>query len=207
MTTGGRLRVATAAAFVLFALTSPSSFAAGQTYTVVQCHPLNRAHANAVLEDASPYAARAFCGDPRNDYAIKVSSVGRARYGSFGRVRWPLASPALGIVAVDVRAKLRRDNSHVPRLWMADSRLNEVARVATGDIGPTGYRHYRWRAGGHGLSQLVASLSCQRSAGCRQSTAAKAWVRDVRMEVADYSNPRFTALSWNGLEAADGFAA
>ena len=42
MTTGGRLRVATAAAFVLFALTSPSSFAAGQTYTVVQCHPLNR---------------------------------------------------------------------------------------------------------------------------------------------------------------------
>jgi hypothetical protein len=70
-----------------------------------------------------------------------------------------------------------------------------VARVATGDTGPTGYRHYRWRAGGRGLSQLVAGLSCQRSAGCRRSTAAKTWVRDVRLEVADYSNPTLTHLS------------
>jgi hypothetical protein len=190
-----RMRLLTALGPALLALTPSTAIAAGQTYTVVQCHPLNRDHASAVLEDASPYAARAFCGDPHNDYAVKVSSIGRARYGSFGRVRWPVASPALGIVAVDVRAKLRRDNSHAPRLWMADSQLNEVARVATGDAGPTGYRQYRWHAGGHGLRQLVAGLSCQRSVGCRQSTSAKTWVRDVRMEVADYSNPDLTTAS------------
>ena len=84
--------------------------AAGQTYTVVQCHPLNRAHANAILEDASPYAARSFCGDPQNDYAIKVTSTRDAQHGGFGRVRWTTGSPALGIVSVDLRAKLRRDN-------------------------------------------------------------------------------------------------
>ena len=192
MTRSGLL---TAAGLALLALTPSTAMAAGQTYTVVQCHPLNRAHANATLEDASPYAARAFCGDPRNDYAVKVSSVRGARHGSFGRVRWPVTSPSLGIVAVDVKAKLRRDNSHAPRLWMADAQLNEVARIATGDTGPTGYRHHRWHAGGHGLRQLVASLSCQRAAGCRQSTAAKTWVRDVRMELADYSNPSLTTLS------------
>jgi hypothetical protein len=168
---------------------------AGQTYTVVQCHHLNRAHANAVLEDASPYAARAFCGDPQNDYAIKVGSIRRAQHGSFGQVRWPTPSSALGIVSVDLRAKLRRDNGHVPRLWMADPQLNEVARVAVGDKGPTGYRHYGWDARGHGLHQFVASLTCNLSADCRQSNRAKTWIRDVRLEVADYSDPRLTGLS------------
>jgi hypothetical protein len=196
----GRLRLAAAAVLVVLALIPSNARATGQTYTVVQCHPLNRAHANAILEDASPYAARAFCGDPQNDYAIKVTSTGRAQHGSFGRVRWPTGSPALGIVSVDVRAKLRRDNSHTARLWMADPNLNEVARIATGGKGATAYRHYGWDARGHGLRQFVASLSCERPAGCRQSNAAKTWVRDVRLNVADYSDPRFTALSGTLLE-------
>ena len=56
---------------------------------------------------------------------------------------------------------------------------------------------------GHGSRQLIASLSCQSTAGCPQSDLAKTWVRNVRLEVADYSDPTFTALdrdaAWRGL--------
>ena len=94
-----------AALFLLAALTPSTAGAAAQTYTVVQCHPLNRARANAILEDAPPYAARSFCGDPQNDYAIKVTSTRYSRHGGYGRVRWTTGSSALGIVSVDLRAK------------------------------------------------------------------------------------------------------
>ncbi len=187
--------VCVAAALLLFAALSPAiAGAAGRTYTVVQCDPLNRSHADAVLEDASPYAARSFCGDPGNDHAMKVISTGRAQHGSFGRIRWQTGSPDLEIVAVDLKAKLRRDNGHAARLWMADERLNEVARIAAGGSDATAYRHYGWDAAGHGSRQFVASLACQRAAGCRQSDTAKTWLREVRLRVADYADPSFTTL-------------
>ncbi|MGH2965441.1 MAG: hypothetical protein ACRDMH_08675 [Solirubrobacterales bacterium] len=175
-------------------LLPPSADAAGQTYSVIQCHPLNRAHADALLEDAAPYTARSFCGDPQNDYAMKVISTGHAQHGTFGQVRWQTGSSDLDIVSVDLEAKLRRDNGHVARLWMADPHMNEVARVASGDNDPTAYRRYGWDTEGHGTRQFVASLSCERPDGCRQSNAAKTSVRDVRLEVADYADPRFAAL-------------
>ncbi|MGH2975080.1 MAG: hypothetical protein ACRDLL_09480 [Solirubrobacterales bacterium] len=184
-------------AVVVLATLGPASSAAdasGGTYTVVQCDPLNRVHPDAILEDSSPYAARSFCGDPHDGYAIKLASTGRAQHGGFGRVRWPTGSDDLSIVAVDVRAKLRRDNGHAARLWMADQKLNEVAGVASGHDGATAFRRYRWRASGRGSSQFVASLSCERPAGCHRSDTAKTWVRDVRLEVADYSDPRLTTF-------------
>jgi hypothetical protein len=167
----------------------------------VQCDPLNRAHADALLEDAAPYTARSFCGDPQNDYAMKVITIRNAQHGTFGRVRWQTGSPDLDIVSVHVEAKLRRDNGHVARLWMADSHLNEVARVATSHGGPTAYRPYGWHTRGHGTEQFVASLTCERPRGCRHSNAAKVSVRDVRLEVADYSDPRFTTLDGTLLHA------
>jgi hypothetical protein len=195
-------RVCLAGSLLLLAAPFPApAIAAGHTYTVVECHRLNRSHADAVLEDASQYAARTFCGDPKNDHAVKVSSTGRALPGTFGRVRWRTGSPNLEIVSAHLRAKLRRNKGHVARLWMADQRLNEVARVAAGGSGATGYRSYRWRAGGHGARQLVASLSCERRAPCGQSDAAKAWIRDVRLKVADYADPRFTTLDGTLLGA------
>jgi hypothetical protein len=186
---------------VLITPTPSPALAAGRTYTVLQCHPLNRSHHDAVLEDASPYAARSFCGDPQNDYAVKVTSTGRARHGSFGRVRWPTDSSDLGIVSVAVRAKLRRDNGHAARLWLADRRLNEVTRIAGGDDGATAYRRYRWHANGPGPRQFVASLSCERAHGCRQSQAAKTWIRDIRLKVADYSDPVLTTVDGTLLGA------
>ncbi len=193
---GRRTRSLAAAAAVLLAagLAAPVAGAADGTYTVVECDPLNRDNADAILEDASPYAARSFCGDPHNGYAIKIDNTGHAQHGGFGRVRWTTGSADLSIVAVDVRAKLRRDNGHASRLWIGDEKLNQVAGVATGGDGATAFKRYRWSAAGRGSSQFVAGLSCERPAGCRRSDAAKTWVRDVHLEVADHSDPVFTAL-------------
>jgi hypothetical protein len=191
--------ISLAAAWTLVALAAgvaPSTAsAAGHTYTVIQCHPLNRVHADAILEDAPAYATRGFCGDPQNDYAIKVSSTGDAQHSRSGRVRWPTGSPHLALVSVDLQAKLRRDNGHAARLWMADRHQNEVARVARGDNDPTGYRHYNWNTQGHGARQFIASLACQTTSGCPQSDVAKTWVRNVRLKVADYTDPTFSGLS------------
>ncbi|MEK6273178.1 MAG: hypothetical protein AABM42_11110 [Actinomycetota bacterium] len=191
-------RISLAAAWTLVALAAgvaPSTAsAAGHTYTVIQCHPLNRAHADAILEDAPAYATRGFCGDPQNDYAIKVTSTGDAQRSRSGRVRWPTGSPHLALVSVDLQAKLRRDSGHAARLWMADRQQNEVARVARGDNDPTGYRHYTWNTQGHGARQFIASLACQTTSGCPQSDLAKTWVRNVRLKVADYSDPAFATL-------------
>ena len=103
-----RRRISFAAACTLVALVaevapSPAS-AAGHTYSVLQCHPLNRAHADAVLEDAPAYVTRGSCGDPTNDYAIKVISRGDAQRPRSGRVRWATGSPQLALVSVDLRA-------------------------------------------------------------------------------------------------------
>jgi hypothetical protein len=196
---GSKRRVSVAAAWTLVTLVAavaPSmASAAGHTYTVLQCHPLNRAHADSILEDAPAYATRGFCGDPQNDYAIKVTSTGDAQRPRSGRVRWPTGSPHLALVSVDLQAKLRRDNGHAARLWMADRQQNEIARVARGNNDPTGYRHYTWATQGHGARQFIASLTCQSTGGCPQSDLAKTWVRNVRLEVADYSDPTFSGLS------------
>ena len=124
---GRRTRSLAAAAAVLLAagLAPPVAGASHGTYTVVECDPLNRDNADAILEDASPYAARSFCGDPQNGYAIKIDNTGHAQHGGFGRVRWTTGSAVLSIVAVDVRAKLRRDNGHAARLWIGDEKLRE----------------------------------------------------------------------------------
>ncbi len=196
---GARARPLAVAASALLAagLAAPVAGASHGTYTVVQCDPLNRGNADAILEDASPYAARSFCGDPHNGHAIKIDNTGHAQHGGFGRVRWATGSADLSIVAVDVRAKLRRDNGHGARLWMGDAKLNQVAGIASGGDGATAFKRYRWSASGRGSSQFVAGLSCERPAGCRRSNAAKTWVRDVHLEVADYSDPVF-AIHWTG---------
>ena len=121
-----------------------------------------------------------------------------------GRVRWPTGSRHLALVSVGLQAKLRRDNGHAARLWMADRRQNEVARVASGDPGPTGYRHYSWRTRGHGSSQLVASLSCQSKSRCpavrpREDVGAKRSAEGRRLlgsEASRLSTGRCFGAGW-----------
>lgn len=196
----GLLTALVCASFVV----APAGAAASRgAYTVVQCDPLNRLHADAVLQDAPPaYATRGGCGDPQSDYAIQLTSTGDAGNGRIALVRWSTPSQTLGIVGVRVEAKLRRDNGHVPRLWTADDQDNELGPIAAGHSGPVGFRHYGWRTAGHGRRRFIASLSCVKSKGCRRSKRAKAWLRDVHLRLADYSSPVLNAdggpLTGNG---------
>ena len=84
--------------------------------------------------------------------------------------------------------------------WPIGAKTRSRASPA-GARGPTGYRHYSWRTRGHGSRQFIASLSCQSTGGCPQSDLAKTWVRNVRLEVADYSDPGSCGLDGTLLEA------
>ena len=180
---------------VLAAAAFPSTaIAAGETYTVLQCHRLNRGHADAVFQDAPAYSARSYCGGPDGEYAVKVTNTGDAQNGHAGRVRWSTRTDALGLVSVDVTAKLRRHRGHAARLWLADPGEHELARIASGGQGRAHYRRYHWESAGRAPRQLIASLSCEWRAGCRRSEYAKTWVRDVRLKVADYADPGLATL-------------
>jgi hypothetical protein len=172
------------------ALVAPSiAWSAGNTYEVVQCDPKSRAVSGISLDDAPAYAVTQMCDDARNNHAIKITNTSFARYGRSGRAAWSTGSPALRIVGVSVDARLRRDNGHVPRLFVADAAGNEVARVASGVSQPTDFLNYSWRSSGARPEQFVAHLRCENPDGCHQSDLAKTWLRDVHLTVADYANP------------------
>ena len=63
-----------------------------------------------------------------------------------------------------------------------------MAHFATTDSPGTGYHHYTWSTLTPGAFQLVASLTCERDT-CGRSDHAKVLVRNVRLTVADYSDP------------------
>jgi hypothetical protein len=191
-----RLAGLACAAAVLVAVGTPSEASgAGRTYEVVQCDPLNRGVSGVTMDDAPSYAVKQMCGDPREDHAIKIDNIRFAQHGRSGRVKWSTRSPSLRIVGAEVQAKLRRHNGHIARLWMADSRGHEIAPVARGAKHPTAFRRYSWHSTGAGAAQLVASLSCESRQDCKQSGLAKTWLRNVHLEVADYSDPSLTSIS------------
>jgi hypothetical protein len=176
---------------VLAVLAAPSTASgAGGTYEVVQCDPLNRGVLGATLEDAPSYAVKQGCGDPKEDQAIKISNTRFAQQGRSGRVRWTTPSPSLRIIGASMQAKLRRDRGHTARLWMADADGDELARVATGATGTTGFRHYSWHSSGPRPEQFIAHLRCEHRGGCKHSDVAKTWLRNIHFEVADYADPR-----------------
>jgi hypothetical protein len=186
-----RWRGTVGGAVIVVALVVPSiASGAGRTYEVVQCDPLNRGVLGAALEDAPSYAVKQGCGDPKEDQAIKISNTRFAQQGRSGRVRWSTQSPSLSIIGASVQAKLRRDRGHTARLWMADAEGDELAKVATGAKGATGFRHYSWRSSGPRPEQFIAHLRCDHRGGCKHSDVAKTWLRNIHFEVADYADPR-----------------
>jgi hypothetical protein len=180
---------------IAVALIPPSiAWSAGNTYEVVQCDPKNRAVSGVSLDDAPAYAVTQMCDDARNDHALKITNTGFARYGRSGRAAWSTGSAALRIVGVSVDARLRRDNGHVPRLFVADAWGNEIARVASGVSQATDFLNYSWRSSGARPEQFVAHLRCENPDGCHQSDLAKTWVRDVHLTVADYADPTLGSI-------------
>lgn len=185
-----RRTFAAAALGVLLAIPGNAE-AVGATYTVAQCERANRGAQDAVLSDGHSYFAHNACGVP-GAFAVMIDNIDRARHGVVGAARWSTNATSLGIVGVRVLAKLRRDRGHAARLWMADTRQRQTARVGSGRTGRTRYRRYRWSTDGRGQRQFVASLSCGRRGGCRASDRAKTWVRNLHLTVADYSDPVLT---------------
>jgi hypothetical protein len=166
--------------------------AAGKTYTVVQCARANRGAQDAGLSDSHSYFAHDACATP-GEHAVKIDNTGRAAHGAAGKARWSTRTSSLGIAGIDVTAKLRRARGHASRLWMADSEQRQTGRVASGKTASTTYRRYRWSTRGRGQRQLIASLSCERRAGCPHSDRTHTWVRNLHLRVADYSDPSLTA--------------
>jgi len=175
--------------------------AAGQTYTVMQCARANRAAQDARLSDAHSYFARDACG-ASGEHAVKIDNVARATHGAAGKARWSTRTTTLGIVGVDVTAKLRRHRGHAARLWMADGDGRQTGRIGSGKTGAASYRHYHWQTQGRGQRELIASLSCELRGGCPRSDEAHNWVRNLHLTVADYSDP---LLSTGGAILAAGW--
>lgn len=163
-----------------------SAVGAGGTYNVVQCHPLHRGMADGRISDNAAYAVRVGCADPDAEHALKIDSVGRASPDQAGRVRW-VAPPGTGIVAVHLNARLRRDGGHKSRIYMADDQLRETHRVATGTNDGTGWINPSWS--GPPQDQLVVSLHCEGPSNCPESSAAKTWVRGIRLTLKDFEDP------------------
>jgi hypothetical protein len=197
MTAAGRGLFAVAAVLAMLG-TAASAGAAGRTYTVVQCDPLNRGHADALLQATGAYEANAFCSDADHEYAIQIKNVADTTQGKFGRVRW-IAPDHTAIVGVDIDAKLRRDNGERARVYTADEELRPTHVIASGGTGDTHFQGYTWS--GPPQAQLVADLECDQSDGCHQSSLAKTWVRDVRLTLVDYEDPTLDYLAGSLFDA------
>jgi hypothetical protein len=174
------------AACALTMLVPATANGAGETYVVLQCDPQNRESADARLNEPRGYGITRGCDDASADNALRIYSRLPAGNGSKGTISW--AAPAgTGFVRVRSEAKLRRDAGHYSRIFMADSKGRETRRIATGDGTPGAFHEEIWDGGRQ--SQFVAILGCDRSGGCPQSGEAKTLVREVRMVLADYSDP------------------
>ncbi len=159
---------------------------AGATYVVVQCHPQNLGALDAQLHEPRAYGITNYCSDAASENAIQINSRLRADRGKEGSITW-LAPPDTGFVRVRAEAKLRRDAGHYARLFMADEKSRETRRIATGDNSPGAFHQQLWD--GNREEAFVAALGCDEAGGCPHSSAAKTWIREVRMTLADYADP------------------
>ncbi len=173
-----------AALLAFVALTGIAS-GAGGTYEVVQCHDLNRAH-TADSFGSSAYVARDHCVDGSDGNALKIENARSVNRGQGRKLVWA-APPGLAVVGVHLRARLQRHDGHIPRLYMADASGAQTHPIASGDGGSGGFRTINWD--GPGQKRFVASLVCETKARCHESSRAKTWLRNIRLEVADLVDP------------------
>lgn len=182
---------AAGAAVILAGLGAPRADAAG-TYQVLQCDSQNRGH-QATLNDALGYSVNAWCDVAANENSLQINSIRNADIGRAGQVRWSVPDPAaLSFVRAELQSKLRNADGHRARVYAADVAGRETARIASGQSGAAGFSASATSV--PGSASVVARLSCEASGGCPASEQAKAWVRSVRLTIADHSNPTFVRL-------------
>jgi hypothetical protein len=183
----GRLALALAIAG-LAALIAPSPApGAGGTYTVLQCDPRNRAHADAIQAGDGAYDETAYCAEPSHENSMQIrNTAATSRYKS-GLWRWStVGAGPISIVGVHVAAKLRSDNGHHARIYLADSKVHQTVGIANGDGNNAHWTGYHWA--GKPQTQFVAQLGCETN-GCAKSDVAKTWVRSVALTLRDMSDP------------------
>lgn len=178
---------ALAAALATVATTTPA--VAGE-YTVAQCDPRNRGHADAAFArgNGGDYAFRKRCDGERGERGLAIRSISGAPRGHRGAILWS-APPGTGFVAVRVAADLRRDGGHRARLGFVDATGSERQRVASGRDQPGGFELRSRRLAGAGAAGFQAELVCAAAERCPRSEQARTAVRDLRLTLRDHLAP------------------
>ena len=175
-------------ATVLLASLASEAAAEQGMFKLVQCDELHSGVEEGLRSQTAAYGIEMRCASTGSDRGAQISVVGAASKDRAGRIRW--SAPAdMEIVAVRVEAKLRRENGHRARLYLANRDLGNIHLIGTGADGPAPWKTYTWQASGSGRRQFVAELSCGRDGGCPQSNLAKTWIRNVRLTVVDRVRP------------------
>lgn len=172
-------------------------------YTVAQCDPANRGFADALFErrNGGDYAFKHACEEDEEASSLQIGTLTGAPLGHFGRISWSAPS-GVGIVGLAVEARLRSDAGQQARLSFLDGNGIEVSRIATGSADAGGFERYERQLSGAGRERFAASLTCVARDGCPSTDRARAWVRSVRLTLADRVAP---TLSLSGSLLAPGW--
>ena len=139
-----RAQLLAGAAVALGLVLPTGADAAGATYDVVYCDPLNRGLGDVTVREPHGYRITRLCDNADGENSVQVNSVlSPAVRGSEARVFWR-APAQLGIIGTRVDAKLRRDAGHQSRLYLADGQGRETKRIATGDGSPSPFKPFNW---------------------------------------------------------------
>ncbi len=178
---------ALAALLTLLVAAGPAS--AGE-FTVAQCGPANPAYSDARFDrtDGAYYELSRDCGNPAQASALKVGNLAAAPNGAEGRIAWT-APPGLHVIGVSAEANLRRDGGHRARLSYLDGSGEQAGRIATGLDQPASFERYTDRLTGSGRAGFAAQLICLSPSRCDRSAQARAWIRNVQLNLRDGSPP------------------
>ena len=188
------LLVAIAGTFAVAATSAPEALAANATYNVLKCHASSRSAAEAVSEARGAYSTQNRC--PGTDQRLELSNLGFATAGQNGFWRFN-APPGTEIVAVNVRANLRRENHHLAQIVAVDAQ-GGTRVIGNGLDSAQGYQAYS--ASGLRHVALVAILICSDGGGCPYSEHAHAYVQNIELVLADRYDPRVASVTGGLVE-------
>jgi hypothetical protein len=171
----------------LMVATAPAS--AGE-FTVAQCDPANPAFPDARFDrtDGAYYALSRDCGTGAQIPGLRVGNLAPAPNGAEGRISWT-APAGLRVIGISAEANLRSDGGHRARLSYLDGSGEPAGRIATGLDQPARFERYSDRLSGSGRAGFAAQLVCLSPSRCDRSSQARAWIRNVHLNLLDGSPP------------------
>ncbi len=186
-----------AVAIAASAVGSQPALGADSEYVVLSCHLYNRQAPDVEVEAQGAYRVANNCAGPSQD--LEVSVDGQGLPGQSGYFRYT-APDDTSIVGISLDANLRRDNHHRAQLAVVDYSGNATVLWNGAESG-TGWVHYE--TPGLNALRFVMQLICSDPGGCGPSAEAHAYMRNVRLVLADRVDPAVTVL--NGSLFAGGW--